>query len=185
MKNNRPITILLVLCLAIICVVSFRLNYSYYPIPQLLKLAYSSIKDTSQQIDAHFKINEKGYVAECKLKDTRNVPHIITASFVGSELNGITSIPSSFRYTGKLRIQVSRNNRVVYEKITDVRKTYNIDYGAKINIGGIFVAELPFPLADGPYDNITIRVSVEDIDKFLSTHLKDVELSITPKGLDM
>lgn len=144
-------------------------------------ILYPSVEERAQTLDEHFKINEKGYTVTRKLKNALNLPHILTISLSSNTL----PVSDKFKYSGKIRIQVSRNGRVVYDAVTTSKDTFNIGYRTIDTIGGFHLMDTPFPIGGGPYTDVELTIIVEELDNFLQGHVKDMQLDICSEMLNL
>jgi hypothetical protein len=167
--------------------VVFKWSRGYYPVPAGVKLIYYSFKYQSshrveQVVDNKFKIGTNGYTTEYALKNMISVPYYVYIKF-----NPKTEpVPTSYQYTGTLKIDITRDNKVQYSHITDVILKNNLGaLGAKSYRNGFtdgyYVAVLPFPLNNGTYDNTKINITVINVDNKLKAYVDDVQVTIVPK----
>lgn len=167
---------LLILAFSIITGWFFRFKNTrgYYPFPMVARIFYyGNKKIESTIIDKNFNFSKKDYSVSKVVTSPYPVPHQLILNLVDKEKE-----MENYWFKGVIKIDITRKGELIYSKTTKGAANF-------ISSKGIYafgLTTLPFPIDDGMYKDLRIKITVIKPDTELPEYVKSAEMIL---GVDL
>lgn len=181
---SRRAKVRIATCIFLVAVSAWAICYKtitgYYPILSDLSWFYYVVTPDvdlkATNIDSDFVFDKKGYVAVAEIKHAIPLTYQLVAGFEND-------LPIDFVYKGKILIELSKDNKILYSEIVEktVKSYYSIGEDRRPSgIRGFAFTAFPFIIAHKKYINSTIKVTVINEDTTIHEYIESAKLSLLP-----
>jgi hypothetical protein len=177
--NKIIMAVLILICVG---VMSFRIVRGYYPLPYFARQIYYAICNDINRIepimiDEKFLFWKEGYTIEKTISSPYSLNHslVLTTQDAQEFITLPTDISDCY-----IQISIYRDNELIFKRETElVKDIYDQEQRGR-SVKYVTLANIPFPLAQRAYKDMTIRVEVIKSDESMEEYLEEGELYLYP-----